>query len=224
VKISPILLLIAAPLAGQVSGSRFSFGVTGGVPLGRMTPKYAFHDESRRYTVGPTVDVSLSANFSVSAGLLYKRRGLSFGGGGNQSFFFDTPVDVPFQYTAIATGVRSHSLELPVLAKYHFGNQSRRWRPFAGTGFAFQTAFDSNVSSYFVRNKESGKVDFVRYKDSDRRRPTDTGVILSSGISFKKGPFEFSPELRYTRWGSSGSSRNRHQADALLTIRFGGKR
>ena len=217
-----LLLTVACWLAAQGLTPRFSFGVTGGVPLGRISSdSNSFSsEESRRYTIGPAVDLSLTSKLSVSANLLYKRTGSSTG---NLFYnrFFDSGPDSAFQYgVSSAARFRAHSLELPVIGRYHFGREGSRWRPFLGTGFAFQTAWQQTNSRFLVRNKETTALTFSDIR-SNRRTPTDTGVVANMGLTFKKGPLVFVPEIRYTRWGSASPARDRHQADALLTLRFG---
>jgi hypothetical protein len=53
------------------------------------------------------------------------------------------------------------------------------------------------------------------------------GGVAGFGLTFKRGPFELTPEARYTRWanqsfvGSLGSLRtNLDQGDVLLGISF----
>ena len=77
-------------------------------------------------------------------------------------------------------------------------------------------------SRFVSRDKESGQLYFSNFS-TRTNTSTDTGVVLSTGASFRRGPLEFSPEIRYTRWGSVTAARDRQQADALLTIRFGGR-
>jgi hypothetical protein len=51
------------------------------------------------------------------------------------------------------------------------------------------------------------------------------GGVAGIGITFKRGPFELSPEVRYTRWANesfevSGLRTNLDQGDFLLGISF----
>lgn len=186
--------------------------------MGRITPETVFlrSEESRRYTFGPSVDLSLTGKWSVTVNPLYKRTG---GSSSAVPFLFIPSPESPFQYLNQSTRSRAHSLELPVIGKYRFGG---RWHPFVGTGFAFQTAWQSTEGRFVTRNAETGALTFSDFQ-SDRRTQTDTGVVLSTGFAFRRGPLEFSPEIRYTRWGTASPARDRQQADALLTIRFGGR-
>lgn len=216
-----LFLAVACWLGAHGFTPRVSFGVTGGVPLGRISPdsyRY-FPDESRRYTVGPAVDLSLTSKLSVSANLLYKRTGSS------KNFlvdgFFDPGPESLIEYGYRQSArFRAHSLELPVIGRYHFGREGGRWRLFLGTGFAFQTAWQQQNSHVVVRNKETTTLTFSDVR-SEQRTPTDTGVVANMGLTFRQDPLVFVPELRYTRWRSVSPTRDKHQADALLTIRFG---
>ena len=51
---------------------RISIGVKGGVPLNDPS---GFGDESRRYIVGPSIEVRLMGNFAVEGAGLYQRAG-----------------------------------------------------------------------------------------------------------------------------------------------------
>jgi hypothetical protein len=51
------------------------------------------------------------------------------------------------------------------------------------------------------------------------------GGVAGFGTTFKKGPFELTPEARYTRWANNsfaadGLRSNKDQGDVLLGISF----
>ncbi len=201
----PCLLLLLGVLRLGAQTPRFEFGVTGGVALNKRTQ--IVRDESRRYTFGPVVEVSLVKPITVYVNPLYRRSGWSFG-----------PTEiVPAAGQLILDTVRSrsHSLELPVIGKYSFRNTSRRWRPFVGSGFSFRTAWITSENRVIARDPETNALRIMDSKHSGRTG-TDNGVVVSTGIAFRHGRIQFVPELRYTRW----SNPNRHQGDFLFSIRF----
>ena len=200
--------MLTLPLAAQTS--RFTLGITGGVPLGSITSS-AGREESKRYTFGPLLEISFTEHITVAVNPLYKRTGWSF-----PPYSGVTP-EVEFRFDG--TRSRSHSLELPVIGKYSFGAANRRWRPFLGSGFAFQAAWQRTETRGSLRNLETNMVQSLDL-GSELRTPTDVGAVASAGISLRRGRFAFVPEIRYKRWGSSSSARSRHQADFLFSIRF----
>src|SRR5438045_4070089 len=134
---SLLCLFVCLPLAAQTRP--FFFGLTGGIPFGRITSSVPFGpDESRRYTFGITLGAALNEHISVEFNPLYRRTGERFG---LVPGFFPFIFDGATQQVLANTGhVRGHSLELPVIGKYTFREAGKAWRPFAGAGFAFQTS------------------------------------------------------------------------------------
>lgn len=205
------LLFITLPLAAQFK--RFEPGVTGGVSFTTPTTSSAFvRGESRRYTVGGTLETFLNANVSLDAGVLFKR----IGNFQNYSFLANRGLPVESIRTETVR-MRGLSWEAPVLGKYTFGNAGAKLRPFAGAGFAFRLSFNSNDNT-FARGDGTGRQSF----NSSARTPLDVGAVFGGGVRLTTGRLTLVPELRYTRWGATtfDQSRNRHQAEALFTIRF----
>ena len=65
------------------------------------------------------------------------------------------------------------------------------------------------------------------YTDSaaELKNRNSFGGVAGIGMTFKKGPFELTPEVRYTRWANkafsgAGLSYNLDQGDFLLGISF----
>lgn len=199
-------LFLALPLSAQFQ--RFTFGVTGGVPLGRLT-QYS-SDESKRYTFGLSVEAALNENVSLLFNPLYKRTGVSYQ-------FGPVPTLFPPQILENVTRIRAHSFELPLIGKYTFGRASRSWRPFLGAGFAFQTAQQTIKTRQILLENEQRRSFESRH---DFRTNFDVGAVFSAGVTFRKGRFQYGPELRFTRWGAPGDTHPRNQAQALFQIRF----
>lgn len=219
----PLLLLLFAfiaivhPAPAQV---QFHAGVTGGVPI-----THTFHsprDESRRYTLGPLIELSFLNNFAISVNPLYKRNGYtaqflpllqgslpgSPGGGG---------ISQPILSSVRARG---HSWELPVMGKYYFGSPDRSWRPFAATGYSFQRSYSEFDNTVFNFNSQTGQATLSSFSSSSEWTPLRVGAIAAAGIEIRGGSrFSLLPEIRYTRWGDRSIGKQ-DQVDFLFSIRF----
>ena len=68
-----LILLIAAGVTSQAQ--TVSAGVLGGVPF--LDPTNTSSDESPRYQIGPSVELTLPAGFAIEADALYRRIGAS---------------------------------------------------------------------------------------------------------------------------------------------------
>jgi hypothetical protein len=211
-----IFSIFCLDLAAQTE--RFSFGVTGGVPIGPMTSKsgYENRNESKRYTVGFSLEVFLNEHISIVTNPLYKHTGYSF----DISRTYLDPSGTTAQQNVRSFGrVRSESLELPVMGRYTFRSSRQRIRPFAGAGFAFQKSFQNTENTTVLSGANIIGSQVFR-GSSDGRTPLDTGAVFSAGLSIKQGRIHYVPEFRYTRWGGGNPSHNRNQSEALFTIRF----
>jgi len=192
-------------------GQPFSLGVKGGV---RATDdfQYAATSESRRYVVGPTVEVVLPLGFAISFEALYRRQGYSTGN--------STPLS--------SSSIREadNVWEFPLLARYRI--PLPRIRPFAEAGWAprIMHGYSDTSSSYLSQLNPP-----IYTSGSGRAHadwPTTHGAVLGGGIQFGAGRLQFAPEVRYTRWNqqavhgyfSDGPSygSNQNQLDILLGI------
>ncbi len=209
------IFLLSLPLLAQ--WNHVSLGVTGGVPLNRMTTSVPFGpDESKRYTFGITVETSLNEHVSVNFNPLYKRTGIRYGLLPGISYPFSTEE----QLVQSSASVRSHSLELPVIGKCTFRGGDRRIRPFLGAGFSFQTAWQHTDNSLLLRSNATNATRTLLVTD-EFRTAFDVGAVASAGVNVKQGWATLAPELRYTRWGDAYSfNHRRSQLEFLLSLRF----
>ncbi len=174
------------------NGNTYRSGVTGGVPLNRMTTSIPFGpDESKRYTFGFTVETSLNEHVSVNFNPLYKRTGVRFGPLPDANFSLP-PGQQLLQSSA---QVRSHSLELPVIGKYTFRDGDRKVRPFLGAGFAFQTAWQQNDNRLLIRNTATASNQSVSSSRSFRT-PFDVGAVASAGLNIRQDGQSSRPEIQ----------------------------
>ena len=113
------LVLLSANVA---MAQQVEVGVEGGIratsdPSGNLT------SESKRYIVGPKVEVRLPWHLSFEFDALYRRVGFL-------GYVNSCCADA-------LTGERDNSWEFPMLMKHHFPGVARlRLRPFAGIGYA----------------------------------------------------------------------------------------
>jgi hypothetical protein len=164
-----------------------SVGVKGGVPLtdafeAAKGNNAAYVSNTKRYLVGPTVELHLPARFSIEVDALYTRLG------------FDSTVTGPLP---AQSRTRANSWQFPVLGKFEI--LPGPIRPFIDAGANFR-----NISGIEeVRTVVSaGTLNTVKINNSaDFNKRNDVGFTFGGGIAFKAGWFRLSPEFRYTRWG-----------------------
>jgi hypothetical protein len=183
-----------------------SIGALGGI---RPTDTIGAGDESRRYIVGPSVEVKLFGRFAVEADALYQRLG-------DTTVFRDLFGSVSL---LLVNRERANSWEFPLLAKYYFRPRTAGWQPFAGTGYAFRTTwFHSDGTSASI--DANGAEHSSTFHDGFRST-LGVGASAVAGVRFQRGRLAFLPQVRYTRWGDSfGSLTKRNEVGLLLGVTF----
>ncbi len=194
-------------------GQSVLIGVTGGVRAGDDF-QYAAASKSKRYVVGPALELTLPLRFAIEFDALYRRQGFAASNG--------TAL-----YTA-SIREADNVWEFPLLAAYRI--PVRGVRPFAEAGWAprIMRGYRDESGSYLTQLNPATLTYYANRRHVDG--PTTHGLVTGGGIQFTAGRFEFSPEVRYTRWNQQvisgafpdgpgyGSSRN--QLDILLGIHF----
>jgi outer membrane protein W len=201
-----LILLTVAPLAfGQLS-----VGIKAGVPLtdtldvaNSVTNGYTTN--TKRYTVGPMVELRLPWGLGVEVDALYKN----------------------VNYNGLTTGSTSSTTgsawQFPVIAKKRFSGGAIR--PYIGAGPSFQHLFSlKQVTTFFT----GGATTTTTGDPKEINDRSGIGGALEGGFELHIGPLKLSPEVRYTRWGSptflstfrQGVDLNRNQAEFLLGIAF----
>ena len=183
-------------------------GVDGGIRTtndfsGKLTP------ESKRYIVGPTVDIRLPKRFSVEVDALYQR----FGFTGLYSYGIGN-------YGIVRE--RTNSWQFPVILKYHLPIALRH--PFVGIGYAPRIINGADILS-----GARGYTPFYNERTAVGY-PVTHGVVVSGGVSLGAGHFRFTPEVRYTYWTAPYLSQflsypccgrsNQNEVSVLLGIRW----
>ena len=99
--------------------------------------------QTKRYTIGPVVDIGLPLGFGVEFGALYKRFDQQSFAVTTTGFTTDEETSYPIQQTAGISAV-GHSWEFPVAVQYHFFKSAIR--PYVEGGVSLNRL--SNVYSF----------------------------------------------------------------------------
>ncbi len=193
-----LVLLFCTCASAFAAEHILSFGVKGGAPLTDVLSDKTFpsvdvvtrvFSESKNYVVGPTVELYLPLGFSVEADALYRPINL----------ITDTTV-IP--QTTRRTSIDVHSMEFPILGKYHF--------------------LHTPVVKPYV---EAGPI--FRYVAARASYLSNAGFALGGGIELKLPVVRISLEIRFSRWGSDSARSivnsppsNLNQAEFLVGLSF----
>jgi opacity protein-like surface antigen len=200
-----------------LSGSAFaqllpvSVGVKGGVPLTDAFSTVSdatrgYFSTTRRYIVGPSVELNLPAGFGVEFDALYTRLNFS------QNLLA----------AAVAT-TTSNSWEFPLLLKYKFSSKGPI-RPFVDAGASFRHITGVKQITSFITGSGSTQTT----NPSEFRDPNATGFVIGGGVDLKLILVKVSPEIRFTHWGTENFASgvagllhtNRNQGQFLVGISF----
>jgi hypothetical protein len=235
-----IALLCGCPLFGQLDP--LSIGVKGGIPISDSSGVrpdsgcisigcafFNFSSETKRYTLGPTVELRLPLGFAFEADALYSR--LSY-----DTFRFTSSFTAFPQDQSTFTSIKLERWEFPMLLKWRYGN--RRVRPFVDGGISVdhisgidgritEISHDDSFSSNNIRSEKFDSPGPAKLSSRNRK-----GGVIGGGIDFRAvGPIRLTPEVRYTRWDSSPlvpfppfpnvTGTNLNEFTLLLGIAFG---
>ena len=218
-------LLLAA--ASSAFAQHISVGIKAGVPLtGLLRTEYehgrcceSVATQTRRYTIGPVVDIGLPLGFGVEFGALYKRFD-------QQSYTVTTTGfttdGYPIQQTAGISAV-GHSWEFPLAVQYRFFKSAIR--PYVEGGVSLNRL--SNVYSFqnVSINFRQLPFTFAPLRGSFTR----VGPLFGMGVDVKLHRVHVTPGLRYTHYNklsaltacSSGSAcRGNNAVDILVGFTF----
>jgi hypothetical protein len=207
-----VLIFLTAIAACPIASAQLvSYGVTGGVPLVDRTTGHS--DESRPYIIGPSIEFRLPAGFAIEVSALYQRIG------GTTNFQSSTLLgSAGYGVTYFNDRLRGNSWQFPVLGKYYFRQRARSWQPFLGTGWAFRAVgLHQSINETLI--DANGISNSFKFK-TDSRADAAVGAVFAAGMRYRVGRLAFSPELRYTRWGSEPNSIRKNEASFLLGIHF----
>ncbi len=197
-------LVLALPLLSSAAfcGSLFSLGVKGGVPFNDAvktvtTANLRYVDDSKNYTIGPTLDIHLPFGLGVEADLLYRRIGYTTTG------------------SALQKTTKGNAWDVPLLLKWKMAPGPIQ--PYLVAGPTFRGL--SNLKERLVAFTTS-ETDHP----TELKNKFNTGITLGGGLLLLR---HVSGELRYTRWGLTNFKdvtgifkSNPDQFEALVGITF----
>ncbi|HYO83337.1 MAG TPA: outer membrane beta-barrel protein [Bryobacteraceae bacterium] len=176
----PLIVLALTALAAVAQP--IGIGIKGGLPFNDLfeAENPAVETETKRYIVGPMIEVRLPAGFAIEADALYSRANFSSVLSGAGSI-----ITAPFN---------TNSWEFPVLLKKKFGGAdavAASARPYIGAGPSFRRLSGlSNIGSFITGNR-SGEVD-----------RNSTGFVVGGGVEIRALFVKIAPEVRFTYWGT----------------------
>jgi outer membrane protein with beta-barrel domain len=192
-------LLLAA--ASSAFAQQVSVGIKAGVPLTGLLRSNQVaapccregSTQTKRYTIGPVVDIRLPLGFGVEFGALYKRFDQQSYTLTTTGFTTDDETSYPIQETAGISAV-GHSWEFPVAVQYRFFKSEIR--PYVEGGVSLNRL--SNV--YSLRNVS---INFrqLPFTFAPRRGSfTRVGPLFGMGVDVKLHRIHVTPGLRYTHY------------------------
>lgn len=156
---------------------QLTIGAVGGLRLTGDVPAYRVSN-SRRYLVGPMLEVGLPFHFAVEADALYSRLGNTF-------YFPGIANEADIRTIA-------NSWQFPLLARYRV--PVARVTPSLSFGLAPRYAYGRINTIHY--GYYPGDVTFF----SSEWHAWDHALVFGAGIAAKAGPFRIAPEIRYLRW------------------------
>jgi hypothetical protein len=161
----------------------------------------------------PRYEFGVSAEFHMPFHLRFEVDGLYKRGGFNSAIPIGPGLGTAYRPTTF------NNWEIPGLFKYQFA--MGHFRPFVDVGASYRhisTITETTYAPGFTYGMISDNSVALHNRNS-------YGGVAGFGITFKKGPFELTPEARYTRWANesfqiTGLRTNLDQGDVLLGISF----
>ncbi len=191
---------IGVPITDMLSASNVGY-LNGTVPGSNYTAA------TPKYILGVSGEFHVYRRFRLEVDGLYKRTGFATNGlygSTGRSFYQSTGANV---------------WEVPALLKTNI--TVGHVRPFVDFGASLRhiSSIQNNLA---LPGVASG---IITDNVSALHNRNSYGGVAGIGITFKRGPFELSPEVRYTRWANqsfqiTGLRTNLDQGDFLLGISF----
>jgi hypothetical protein len=175
-------VVLAAAAMSTASAQPIGVGIKGGLPLTDLfdSESSAVNTDTKRYILGPMVELRLPAGFAIEVDALYSQANFSSVLGAAGSV-----ITAPFN---------TDSWEFPILLKKKFGGAdavAASVRPYIGAGASFRRLSGlSNIGS-FITGNQSGEVD-----------RNNTGFVVGGGLEVRALFIRIAPELRFTYWGT----------------------
>jgi hypothetical protein len=196
-------------LLGVVSAfsQPFTAGVKVGVPLTDFinTVQNVSSSVPNRFIGGVTGELRLPFGLGVEVDVLYRR------------LHYQYTVGSPLSGVTIDR-TTANDWEFPLLLKYRF--PAKIARPYVDAGVAFDTL--SGLTDTVIQTFAPS----LGLTGSALQNNTTKGFVIGAGLDVHAIVIHLSPEIRYTRWGSSHFNlngvlnSNQNQAEFLLGITF----
>ncbi len=190
--------------ASTLSGSNLTEYFSG-VPSA-VTGGQTFTSSAPFYEFGPSAQFHLPFHLRFEVDGLYKRGG------------FDSTITASNAGGTAFTRTSFNQWEIPGMFKYNV--TLGHFRPFIDFGATYRhiSTIDESTALPGAQITHLDNSNYLRNRNS-------FGGVAGFGISFKKGPFEFTPEARYTRWANNsfaapGLVSNKDQGDVLIGVSF----
>jgi len=142
--------------------------------------------ESKRYIVGPMVNVGLPMGFEAEFDALYSHEGY-------RAYLSNVFGNQFNRETA-------QSWEFPILLRYRI--PLFRFRPFAEIGFA-QRTISGTIESTTVVNPYYFSPPGTFHSSAPTNWASSKGVVFGGGIQLGFGKLHVSPEVRFTHWNNT---------------------
>jgi len=157
-----------------------------------------FQRDVKRFTYGPTIEISLPWSLGVELEALH------------QKLKYTSTLSEPFGVRRVAETTAT-SWEVPILLKryiHRFGPM----RPYGDVGLSLrhvsgQTHVDACGPRFEPVFMVCGFVSSQTVPAEDLINTSSAGLVLGSGVDFQRSSLHISPEIRYTHW-SNESFRN----------------
>ena len=199
-----ISLFFAAALTAPAQ--TVSFGAKAGAPLTAAPTAglvlfgpglFGSHEDTGRWTVGPTFELHLKCNFSFVVDALYRE----YRSGSSTLFRFGSDL------APVASSIQTDAnvWDIPFLLRYRFLDGDTR--PFVNIGISVTHESTESLStaaclgpveSCYPPDWPSPPPSGIQFNFSESSR-TRGGVVVGAGVEFRKGKIKIAPELRYTR-------------------------
>jgi hypothetical protein len=213
-----IIALGATSLFAQEAHLPVNLGLVVGIPVTDMfsANNTTLFGNSNQLPGGysaavPRYEFGVTGEFHLPYGLRFEVDGLVKRGGFASSFG-------PTASTSIYNNTGFTQWEIPGLIKKNLA--MGHFRPFVEVGASLRhiSSIDSTTFGVAPSGLLSDNSSALVHRNS-------YGGVAGFGMTFKKGPFELTPEARYTRWANQsfsadGLRTNLDQGDVLLGITF----
>ena len=156
--------------------------------FGAIAPNFLTTDEAN---LGLVVDIPIAGGFSVQPELAYVTKGFGLKQGGETEL-----LGVPIPLNAkVETKIRY--VEMPVLAKYKFGDNAFKAYLAAGPSLSYATSGQLDTKVTALLEFDLGSVPLDLSKEKYQR--FDIGATFVVGLQYDFGPISAFADARYTK-------------------------